>query len=63
MFTRGWRFAIRMTSHTFMPRSWQIIESSFANAMFRSRKLFSTSLHSSAVRASVAITAPLTNVS
>jgi hypothetical protein len=60
--TRGWRFAKSMTSHTFMPKRSQMRDSSLANAILVSRKAFSVSFTSSAVRAVVAMHAPRTNV-
>ena len=60
IFTRGWRLAMRITSHTLMPARSQTIESSLAKAMLTSRKLFSESLTISAVRESVPTTSPRT---
>ena len=60
MLTRGWRFARRISSHTLMPSLSQIRDSSFAKAMFTSRKLFSVSLAISAVRQSVSMQSPST---
>ncbi|MNP33832.1 hypothetical protein D3C76_1270940 [compost metagenome] len=56
--TRGWRLARRIRSQTLIFSLSQIIESSLAKAIFTSRKLFSVSLHISAVRASVTMHSP-----
>ena len=62
MFTRGWWLASSMSSHTSMPCSAQITDSSLAKAMLTSRKEFSTSLAISAVRVSVSRISPSQNV-
>src|SRR5699024_11786283 len=48
--TRGCRFASSMTSHTSIPNSSLIMDSSLAKAMLTSRNEFSTSFDISAVR-------------
>ena len=58
MFTRGWWFASRMTSHTSTSTSSQTAASSLAKAMLTSRKEFSVSLAISALVASVSRISP-----
>ena len=62
MLTRGCRLANLINSHTLMFSLSQIIDSSLAKAMFTSLKLFSVSLHISAVRALVITHSPSTKV-
>ena len=50
MYPNGFVFAAASTSHTSMPRSFANIATSFTNAMFTWRKVFSSSLVSSATR-------------
>ncbi|MNN67447.1 hypothetical protein D3C81_1830810 [compost metagenome] len=63
MLTRGWRLARRISSHTLISSLSQIIDNSLAKAMLRSRKLFSVSLHISAVRKLVMTHSPSTKSS
>jgi hypothetical protein len=48
--------AASMTSHTSMPSSWQTVAISLTSAMLTCRKVFSSSLASSAARAEETVT-------